>query len=81
MGAAFARQSYESVEDLVLDGVTAVTMHEVGHTLGLRHNFRGSANYDWKDLKNKTFVSEHGLTSSIMDYLPLIVMADEKEQN
>lgn len=29
MGAAFARQSYESVEDLVLDGVTAVTMHEV----------------------------------------------------
>ncbi|KAJ8908691.1 hypothetical protein NDN08_005396 [Rhodosorus marinus] len=81
MAAAFARQSYESVEDLVLDGVTDVTMHEVGHTLGLRHNFRGSANYNWNDLKNKTFVSEHGISSSIMDYLPMIIMADEKEQN
>eukprot|EP00189_Rhodosorus_marinus_P010028 CAMPEP_0184738264 /NCGR_PEP_ID=MMETSP0315-20130426/963_1 /TAXON_ID=101924 /ORGANISM="Rhodosorus marinus, Strain UTEX LB 2760" /LENGTH=878 /DNA_ID=CAMNT_0027205909 /DNA_START=192 /DNA_END=2828 /DNA_ORIENTATION=- len=79
--ATFAGRLYESVEELLLDGITDVTMHEVGHTLGLRHNFRGSAQYDWNDLKNRTFVSQHGMSSSVMDYLPMIIMADEKEQN
>ena len=36
-----------------------VVIHEVGHVLGLRHNFRGS-----------TFLDPNGESSSIMDYAP-----------
>src|SRR5262249_26780993 len=37
-------------EDLLTQAVKEVTMHEVGHTLGLRHNFKASTMLDNKDL-------------------------------
>jgi len=45
-----------------------VTMHEVGHTLGLRHNFKSSAAVPREKLHDKMWISEHGTTGSIMDY-------------
>ncbi len=45
-----------------------VLTHEVGHTLGLRHNFIASTIYDADSLRNEEFVREHGLGGSIMDY-------------
>ena len=45
-----------------------VTMHEVGHTLGLRHNFRSSRVYTLKQLADPVFTKEHGITGSVMDY-------------
>ena len=45
-----------------------VLTHEVGHTLGLRHNFIGSTAYPVDSLRSKTFIREHGLGTSIMDY-------------
>jgi len=50
--------------------VKDVVMHEVGHTLGLRHNFRGSTVYSLAQLQDPRFTREHGLSSSVMDYLP-----------
>jgi hypothetical protein len=50
--------------------VKDVIMHEVGHTLGLRHNFRGSTVYSLAQLQDPRFTREHGLSSSVMDYLP-----------
>jgi len=44
--------------------------HEVGHTLGLRHNFRASTIYSLEQLSDRLFTQEHGLTGSIMDYGP-----------
>ena len=32
----------EQQEKLIMQGLKEVTMHEVGHTLGLRHNFKAS---------------------------------------
>lgn len=55
-------------------------MHEVGHTLGLRHNFAGSAAYSLEQLSNKSFTAEHGVTSSIMDYLPPVLPANRSLQ-
>lgn len=55
-------------------------MHEVGHTLGLRHNFAGSAAYNLEQLSNKSFTAEHGVTSSIMDYLPPVLPANRSLQ-
>ena len=51
--------------------LTNVTMHEVGHTLGLRHNFRGSRLYTDKQLADAEFTKTHTLGASVMDYLPI----------
>ena len=45
-----------------------VLTHEVGHTLGLRHHFMGSTAYPVDSLRSKSFIREHGLGTSIMDY-------------
>ena len=44
--------------------LTDTAVHELGHTLGLRHNFRGSTD-------QKHFISKTNRTSSVMDYLDL----------
>lgn len=59
-----------SEEDFVYQQLADTTAHEVGHTLGLRHNWRGSAGIPWEQLTNETYVSIHGLSTSVMDYLP-----------
>jgi len=51
--------------------LTEVTMHEVGHTLGLRHNFRGSRLNSEKQLSDAAFTQSHALGGSVMDYLPV----------
>jgi len=55
-------------DDLMGDLVRFVSSHEVGHTLGLRHNFGASAAYPVDSLRNAVWVKKHGVASSIMDY-------------
>ncbi len=45
--------------------------HEVGHTLGLRHNFHGSTMLSPQELNNTEITHAQGLVGSVMDYLPL----------
>jgi hypothetical protein len=45
-----------------------VSAHEVGHTLGLRHNFGSSSTIPVENLRNKAWVEKNGHTPSIMDY-------------
>ncbi len=45
-----------------------VTMHEVGHTLGLRHNFRASRIWTDAQLADPDFVAARGLAGSVMEY-------------
>jgi len=45
-----------------------VSSHEVGHTLGLRHNMGSSSRTPVEMLRNKAWVEAHGHTASIMDY-------------
>jgi len=45
-----------------------VLTHEVGHTLGLMHNYMGSTIYPVDSLRNKEFIRKNGLGASIMDY-------------
>ncbi|MET0383127.1 MAG: zinc-dependent metalloprotease [Burkholderiaceae bacterium] len=51
--------------------LTDVAMHEVGHTLGLRHNFRASRLYSDRQLSDPEFTRAHALGASVMDYLPV----------
>ncbi|KAL3668178.1 hypothetical protein V7S43_007039 [Phytophthora oleae] len=64
---------------LIAQHFADIVMHEVGHTLGLRHNFAGSSAYSRDHLKDPTFVAEHGISSSIMDYLPANIFSDITE--
>lgn len=45
-----------------------VIMHEVGHTLGLKHNFRSSTTVTQAQLKDKAWTEAHGISNSVMDY-------------
>ncbi len=79
----FGREKSEGVtkaatEKAVHDYTYEVIAHELGHVLGLRHNFAGSlaANYDFKERKNlvmnyyRNMKASAGViaTSSVMDY-------------
>ena len=48
--------------------VKDVVMHEVGHTLGLKHNFRSSTTVTQAQLKDKAYTEAHGISNSVMDY-------------
>lgn len=45
-----------------------VSSHEVGHALGLLHNFGASSSVPVDSLRSKAWVEAHGHTPSIMDY-------------
>ncbi|MBI1332646.1 MAG: DUF5117 domain-containing protein [Armatimonadetes bacterium] len=45
-----------------------VVTHEVGHTLGLEHNFKASAAYTIAQLRDPEFTKTHGVAASIMSY-------------
>ena len=45
-----------------------VSSHEVGHTLGLRHNYGSSSTVPVEKLRDKKWVEKNGHTPSIMDY-------------
>jgi Met-zincin/Domain of unknown function (DUF5117)/Domain of unknown function (DUF5118) len=45
-----------------------VSSHEVGHTLGLRHNMGSSSTVPVENLRSKSWLDAHGHTPSIMDY-------------
>ncbi len=60
--------------------VKDVIMHEVGHTLGLRHNFRASTAYSLAQMQDPRFTRDHGLSSSVMDYLPFNISPANENQ-
>jgi hypothetical protein len=55
-------------DDLTAELIRYVAAHEVGHTLGLRHNHRASQAYSIDQLRDPKFVEKHGNVASIMSY-------------
>ncbi len=45
-----------------------IVAHEVGHTLGLQHNFKASSSYSISQLRSREFTEKYGDEASIMDY-------------
>jgi hypothetical protein len=70
----------EEFEKLVYQAVKSIAMHEVGHTLGLRHNFKASAYLTLEEINNPEKTKETGLSASIMDYLPVNFMPKGHKQ-
>ncbi|MAB83791.1 MAG: hypothetical protein CMJ24_10220 [Phycisphaerae bacterium] len=78
-------QVEEIVEVQKLDGVPEyyigpmlrdVIMHEVGHTLGLRHNFKASTIYSLEEMNNEDFIGT-AQAGSVMDYMPVNINTDD----
>jgi len=67
-------------EEFVGAYIKNLVMHEVGHTLGLRHNFRASAAVDYQKIKNKEWSEANQINSSVMDYDDLNIAVDPKNQ-
>lgn len=55
-------------DELMGQLIRFVSSHEVGHTLGLRHNMGSSSRTPVENLRNKAWVEANGHTASIMDY-------------
>lgn len=55
-------------DELMGELIRFVSAHEVGHTLGLRHNFGASSTYPVENLRDPQWVKQHGHVTSIMDY-------------
>ncbi|MCF2504061.1 zinc-dependent metalloprotease [Dyadobacter sp. CY107] len=55
-------------DELMGQLVRFVSSHEIGHTLGLRHNMGASSATPVEKLRDKDWIEKHGHTASIMDY-------------
>ncbi len=66
-----ALPSSRKLEEYIHQYLKMLVAHEVGHTLGLRHNFQGSTLLAPEELHNTEITRTKGLTSSVMDYLPV----------
>ncbi len=53
--------------------------HEVGHTLGLRHNFRASTIFDLSEINSEEVKGKKPFTGSVMDYTPINMAIVEGE--
>ena len=55
-------------EELEGELLRYIVMHEIGHTLGLRHNFKAHAAYTVEQLRDREWTQRWGTAASIMDY-------------
>ena len=61
----------DDLQQFVHDGIVELVVHEVGHTLGLRHNFKASSTVSLQKLSDPEFTDTHGISASVMDYNPI----------
>ncbi|MEG2036178.1 MAG: zinc-dependent metalloprotease, partial [Mucinivorans sp.] len=61
-------RAMEFPDDLMGQLIRFVSSHEVGHTLGLRHNMGATSTVPVDSLRSRTFLKKYGHTPSIMDY-------------
>src|SRR5205823_9783889 len=57
-------------DELIAQGLKEVVMHEVGHTLGLRHNFKASSWKTLAEIDDPVKSVAEGTVASVMDYNP-----------
>lgn len=73
------KEGEEESDEQMLDGMPEsfigplladLVCHEVGHTLGLRHNFKASSIYSMAEVNSDEVAGKKPLAGSVMDYLP-----------
>lgn len=67
-------------DELMGNLIRFVSSHEIGHTLGLRHNMGSSSKTPVEKLRDKTWVEANGHTASIMDYARFNYVAQPEDK-
>jgi len=62
-------------DDVIGEMLRYVVSHEIGHALGLRHNFKGHSAYSVAQLRSREWTQKWGTSASIMDYARLNYVA------
>ncbi len=68
------------IKRLQKETITALIMHEIGHTLGLSHNMKASQLFSPAQLADPDFIKGKCLTASVMDYAITNVTKDRSKQ-
>lgn len=71
--SVLAGQPPEVIDRFLDEVIKEVVMHEVGHTLGLRHNFKASSIYTLAEIEKRRKTGE-ATVGSVMDYNPALLM-------
>ena len=75
-----AKKEEKKSEEDMLDGIpdwfvgpliADLVAHEVGHTIGLRHNFKASSIYNFEAINSDEIKGKKPFAGSVMDYLPV----------
>lgn len=70
----------EDEDENMLDGIpeefigpllAELVAHEVGHTLGLRHNFKSTGIYSLEEINSEKIKGKKAFAGSVMDYIPV----------
>ncbi|MCS6830124.1 MAG: zinc-dependent metalloprotease [bacterium] len=69
------RSTRISESEYVKQYIREIVAHEMGHILGLRHNFVASTLHPPKDLTEAKRINHLGMTASVMEYTPVNVFA------
>jgi hypothetical protein len=83
LGSAVLQASGASdldMDALKKEGMKALIMHEVGHTLGLNHNMKASQLFSPEQLADAAFIKGKALTGSVMDYAGINITNDRSKQ-
>jgi len=67
-------------EEYIGDAIIDLVLHEVGHVLGLRHNFKSSSGVPTERLHDKEFTGRNGVSLSVMDYTPVNIAVNPEDQ-
>lgn len=68
------------MEGMKKEGMKALIMHEVGHTLGLNHNMKASQLFSPAQLNDAAYIKGKALTGSVMDYAAINITNDRSKQ-
>ncbi len=67
-------------DEFLGQAIKEVVMHEVGHSLGLRHNFKASTMLRPDQVNDTSITRVKGMTGSVMDYNPINVAPKGQKQ-
>ncbi len=71
--AGIIKGTDKDLNNYIHNGIVDLILHEIGHTLGLRHNFKASSIYSIDQLSDPAFTQKYGISGSVMDYQPINV--------
>ena len=70
---------YDEDNDPLRQWIISLTLHEIGHTLGLRHNFKASWLFDASEIHDTSVTGKNHI-GSVMDYDPINIAPEGVEQ-